>query len=214
MRDPVFTALFVILLGAMAVETVVYLAAPLLYSLAARLRLGDPIRLPLDRAAREALGAVSDGGVGYRHSAGARIDVGLLPLPDKLETTDLVLHFAPRRGLAVARLPYRIGNRYLGMVRVDISEAGGAIQLSPRFVVFGWPSLLVVAPFAPLALLAMGRPGEDAGRVLVFGIVLVVINGVVGIVLARGRLRSGVEQIRSHVAGAIASASHQGPGPR
>lgn len=202
-----FTVLGAIFAGGMLVETILYFAAPLAYSLAARVPLGSKIRVPLDRAARDALATVDDGPAGYRQSSAGRIDLGRLPLPSKLETSAFVFHFDPGRRLAVGRLPYRLGNRVLGMVRVDMREVDGGIELSARAIVFGWPSLVVVAPIALIVLFATAMPAQDRQRALFIGVVFVALNVLFGFVLSRPRLRDALQQIHGQIVQAIAAAS-------
>ena len=198
---PLMAALFV----AIVVEMFLYFGATEVYARLARFPFGASRRLVIHPRAREALrGPPREGGGGYRASALGEIDLGRLGLPKTLEMDELILHFAPARGFAIARLPYSFSKRAYGMVRVDLIVTDGGIELRPRFMMLGWPSMLVLAPVGVIGVIASARPSQWT-EAFVMGALFIGINVVIGLIAGRGRLAQGVDAIEREIQHALTS---------
>jgi hypothetical protein len=187
-------------------ETVVYFAAPQVYALTARLPFGPSRRIVVHPRALERLRApVAERAAGYRESAIGSVDLRRLELPERLEIDGLVLHFHLDRGMAIARLPYTWAKRMYGMLRVDVVVVDNALELHPRFVIMSWPSLIGLGPLAVIAIVATTRASHWPST-FVAGALFVGINVVLGLLLGKPRLESGLGEIERQIEAALASA--------
>lgn len=205
MHSALVTPLMASLFIAIVVEMVLYFGATETYARLARLPFGASRRLVIHPRAREALrGPAAEGGAGYRAPAMGEIDLGRLSLPNRLEVENLVLHFAPARGFAVARQTFSFSQRAYGLVRVDLLLEDGGIELRPRFMILGWPSMLVLAPVGAIAVMA-STSASDWTEAFVMGALFIALNVVVGLIVGRGRLEEGVSHIEREVQNALTS---------
>lgn len=192
--------------GVLAIgEMLLYFAAPHVYAYAAWLPFGPTRRLVIHPRATEALRAPAKEGAGYRDSALGRIDLARLEAPRSLEIDGLILHFHLDRGFALARFPYSFGRRLFGLTRVNVIAADNALELRPRFIVMGWPSLLLAAPMGVVFVVATMRP-SDWTQYFVMGALFVGINVVIGLMMVRGRLEVGVAEIERQLQAALVAA--------
>jgi hypothetical protein len=196
---PLFAGLFA--LG--TAEMLLYFQAPKIYGHLARLPLGKTRRLVLHPRAQEALRApATESAAGYRASALGAIDLGRLALPDRLEIDAVILHFAAGRGFAIARMPYTFSKRAYGLVRVDLMVTDGALELRPRFIMMGWPSMALLAPIGVIAVVLSMDPSKWM-EPLVMGALFIALNAVIGWFAGRGRLESGVDAIERQIQHAL-----------
>lgn len=197
-----------LLVACLLVEMLLYFVAPHAYAFTARLPLGPARRLVLQPDAIEALRAPATDAAargGYRESAARPVELGRLELPEKLETDGLVFFFDAASGYAIARFPYSFATRVYGMVRVDLVAAGGALELRPRFMVMGWPTLFALLPVATIAVVATMNASRWTQHFLT-GALFVGINVVLGLIFGRTRLETGVNEIERQIQAALVAA--------
>jgi hypothetical protein len=171
---------FRLLIVAVVVEMLLYMGAPNVYSLAARIPFGPTRRLVVHRHARRGL-------------------------PPTLDIGGLVLHFVLERGFALARNSYSFTRKVVALVRVDIVPVDGALELRPRFVIVGWPSFFIVGPIAVVEIAAT-EPASQWFGAFAIGALFFGITVVVGLIAGRSQLERGVSAIESQIRAALTSA--------